>query len=48
MDLFVLDRLVIIFARKLMNDSMLQFGVLTALWLVVQVALPSKNKKVKK
>lgn len=45
MDLFVLDKLVMLLVKKIMSDGVLQFSILVALWLVSEIALP--NKKIK-
>lgn len=48
MDLFVLDKLVILLVKKIMNDGVLQFTILVGLWLASEVALPSKKTKEQK
>ena len=45
MDLFALDKLVILFAKKLMSDPTFQFATLVGLWVVSEAVLPSKKKK---
>jgi hypothetical protein len=48
MDLFILDKLVIILIKKLMIDSTLQFSVLLGIGVFVEAVFPSKNKELKK
>lgn len=45
MDLFVLDKLIINFVTRLMDDAQFQFSVLVGLWVVSEVVFPSKKKK---
>ena len=47
MDLFILDKLIILFAKKLMSDAVTQFATLTGLWLVSEIALPTKKEQKK-
>lgn len=48
MDPFILDKLVVLLVKKIMNDGVLQFAILAGLWLVSEVALPSKKTKEQK
>lgn len=48
MDLFILDKLIILFAKKLMSDAVTQFATLTGLWLVSEIVFPKKTKKEQK
>jgi hypothetical protein len=48
MDLFILDKLIINSVKTLMNDGVLQFTILVAVWIVSEIALPSRKTKEQK
>ena len=47
MDLFVLDKAVISFAKRLMTDSYMQFAILLGLGAFSTIIFQNKSKKVK-
>ena len=48
MDIFILDKLIILFAKKLMSDATFQFATLVGLWIVSEAVVLSKKKKEQK
>ena len=47
MDLFILDKLIIGLVKKFMSNTALQFGTLVGLWILLEIALPTKKEQKK-
>lgn len=45
MDIFALDKLIIVFTKSLVTNGYVQFATLTGLWVVSEVVFPSKMVK---